>query len=230
MSNLYDPASIPSVSALSNLLDKYSAPRTPGVKNPGNQFNTAKSPLSRAGGLSGMMSRKANTLSAKSTGGRMVPAQSVRPLAQPPALKSLTPANPLRPPKAQTPITPRAMASPFKAPKLASAAAINTGLSNAASFLVKAPLKLPYAKTVLGLGALGTAAYGANAYKAKTRDFRDFVHQQGSGTAAQNRSVALEHTRQEELRSGTSDFDPETSRRMQGISEGAQRNPLNRAR
>ena len=133
MSNLYDPTSIPSVSALSMLLDKYSAPRTPGVKNPGNQFNTAMSPLSRAGGLKGMMSRKANTLSAKSTGGRMVPAQSVRPTPPPPAIKSLTPANPLRPPKAQTPITPKAMASSFKPPKVASRpSAIGTGVANAA--------------------------------------------------------------------------------------------------
>jgi hypothetical protein len=123
------------------------------------------------------------------------------------------------------------MASPFKAPKLASApSAIGTGLSNAASFLLKAPLKLPYAKTVLGLGALGTAAYGTKKYLDKTRGFRDFVDEENSRPAAYRESVANEQTRQHELRHGTSDFDPETSRRMQGISEGAQRNPLNRAR
>jgi hypothetical protein len=231
MSNLYDPASIPSVSALSNLLDKYSAPRTPGVKNPGNQFNTSRSPLSRAGGLSGMMSRKANTLSAKSTGGRMVPAQSVRPLAKPPAVKSLTPANPLRPPKAQTPITPKAMASPFKAPKLASSPSpVGTGLANAASFLIKAPLKLPFAKTLLGLGALGASVYGGHQYLKSTEGFRDNIKGQAARPAAYLDSVRREFTRQNELRRGTSDFDPETSRRRQGIYEGAQQSPLNRSR
>lgn len=231
MSNLYDPNSVPSVSALSILLDKYSAPRTPGVKNPGNQFNTARSPLSRAGGLSGMMSRKANTLSAKATGGRMVPAQSVRPIAPPPALKSLTPANPLRPPKAQTPITPKAMASSFKPPKVASRPSpLGTGLVNAASFLLKAPMKIPGAGAILGLGAVGAAGYGAKQYLDSTKDFRNAIKGQASTTDAYNRSVAAETTRQHELRHGTSDFDPETSRRRQGVYEGTQTAPLNRAR
>jgi len=232
MPSMYDPLSIHSVTVLSDLLDKYSAPRTPGVKNPGNQFNTSRSPLSRAGGLNGMMSRRASALSAKNTSGRMVPAQAVRPLAVPPAVKSLTPSNPLKPPKAQTPITPRAMTSSFKTPKVAAArpGPIATGLVNATSFLAKAPFRLPYAKPIAALGALGGLGYGASKYLGATSDFRSNIQDMSSMTPAYLNSARKEFVRQHELRQGTSDFDPETARRMQGVYEGAQQSPLNRSR
>lgn len=230
--HLYDPTEVPSVSYVLNLLNKYSAPSTPGVKNPGNQFDTSRSPLSRAGGLTGMMSRRANSLSAKSTGGRMVPAQAVRQVSTPPAVRSLTPPNPLRPPKSQTPITHRPLQSSFKPPKVAAArpSPIATGLVNATSFLVKAPFRLPYAKLIAALGALGAAGYGASKYLGATSDFRGNIQGLSSLPKAYQNSVRTEMVRQHELRHGTSDFDPETSRRMQGIPEGTQRNQLNRAR